>query len=113
MATLDAAAESDEERTPCATRSGEEEHIKGGIARQPTIIHRNTRAKSIEGLLTFSDADKSTPEEMYQKLDPEAESPSDNDQVLVQRARSVDLGKQHVRHLSAGSAKLLDIQKRS
>jgi hypothetical protein len=114
MATLDAAAESDEERTPCATRSGEEEHIKGGIARQPTIIHRNARAKSIEGLLTFPDADKFNPEEMHQKLDREPESPpSDSDQAFVQRARSVDLGKQHVRHLSAGSAKLLDIQKRS
>ena len=42
-------------------------------------------------------------------------SPTSEEPVLVQRAKSVDLGKGHghVRHLSAGSARLLDIQKRS
>jgi hypothetical protein len=46
----------------------------------------------------------------------EPDSPTSDDsgeQATVQRAKSVDFGKHHVRHLSAGSAKLLDIQKRS
>lgn len=118
MATLDAAAESEEEDdlTPSARRSQDSEHVKAGVARQPTVIHRNVRVKSTEGLLTMFDADTPAPEETPQALDTEPDSPHSDDsgeQVTVQRAKSVDFGKHHVRHLSAGSAKLLDIQKRS
>jgi len=49
--------------------------------------------------------------------DIESESPtspvSDTDPGMLQRAKSVDLGKGYIRHLSAGSARLLDIQKRT
>lgn len=118
MATLDAAAESDEENepTPSARRSQDSEHVKDGVARQPTVIHRNIRVKSAEGLLTMFDADTPSPEETRKTLDMEPDSPqsdSSGEQATVQRAKSVDFGKHHVRHLSAGSAKLLDIQKRS
>lgn len=118
MATLDAAAESDEEDepTPSARRSEDSEHVKDGVARQPTVVHRNVRVKSAEGLLTMFDADAPSPEESRKTLDREPDSPQSDDsgeQVTVQRAKSVDFGKHHMRHLSAGSAKLLDIQKRS
>jgi hypothetical protein len=118
MATLDPAAESDEENqpTPSARRSEDSEYVKEGLARQPTVVHRNVRVKSTEGLLTFFDADKPSPEESRKNLDVEPDSPQSDDsteQATVQRAKSVDFGKHHVRHLSAGSAKLLDIQKRS
>ncbi|KAF9694609.1 hypothetical protein EKO04_007377 [Ascochyta lentis] len=118
MATLDAAAESDEEDepTPPARRSEDSEYVKDGVARQPTVVHRNVRVKSAEGLLTMFDADAPSPEESRKTLDMEPESPQSDDsgeQATVQRAKSVDFGKHHVRHLSAGSAKLLDIQKRS
>lgn len=118
MATLDAAAESDEENetTPPVRRSEDSEHVKGGIARQPTVVHRNVRVKSTEGLLTMFDPDMPSPEESRKTLDMEPDSPQSDDsgeQATVQRAKSVDFGKHHVRHLSAGSAKLLDIQKRS
>ncbi|KAJ8110915.1 hypothetical protein OPT61_g6371 [Boeremia exigua] len=118
MATLDAAAESDEEddATPYARRSQDSEHVKAGVARQPTVIHRNLRVKSAEGLLTMFDADAPLSEETGKRTHVEPDSPQSDDsgeQATVQRAKSVDFGKQHVRHLSAGSAKLLDIQKRS
>lgn len=121
IATLDAAAESDEEDepTPSAQTFENSEHIKDGVARQPTVVHRNIRVKSAEGLLTMFDTDLSSPEETAKNVNAGPDSPhsaqSDGftEEVTVQRAKSVDFGKQHVRHLSAGSAKLLDIQKRS
>ncbi|KAF3003779.1 hypothetical protein E8E13_010064 [Curvularia kusanoi] len=118
MATLDAAAESEgeDETTPPARRSQDSEHVKAGVARQPTVIHRNVRVKSAEGLLTMFDPDATQQEDVRASLDSEPNSPISDDsgeQVTVQRAKSVDFGKHHVRHLSAGSAKLLDIQKRS
>lgn len=117
MATLDAAAESEEdEPIPSARGSQDSEHVKDGVARQPTVIHRNARVKSSEGLLTMFDADAPSPEETMKTLAMEPDSPQSDDSeehATVQRAKSVDFGKHHVRHLSAGSAKLLDIQKRS
>jgi hypothetical protein len=118
MATLDATAESggEDEHTPSARRSQDSEHVKAGVARQPTVIHRNVRVKSTEGLLTTFDADASTTQDHHATFDMEPDSPTSDDsgeQATVQRAKSVDFGKHHVRHLSAGSAKLLDIQKRS
>jgi len=93
--------------------------------RQPTVIHRDARVKSSEGLLNqFRD---SKPEDDYptpqgsptkDKFDDGDETPTNNstpteETVPVQRATSVNLGKSHVRNLSAGSARLLDIPKRS
>ncbi|KAI0610692.1 hypothetical protein TUN199_05267 [Pyrenophora tritici-repentis] len=113
---LDTAAESDEERDPAAvdTPSNGEQYVKSSVGRQPTIIHRRPRIKSAEGLLSmFTDElDRSS-----KVVDIESESPtsptSDTDPGMLQRAKSVDLGKGHVRHLSAGSARLLDIQERT
>ncbi|KAK1918785.1 hypothetical protein P3342_010256 [Pyrenophora teres f. teres] len=113
---LDTAAESDEERERAAapTPSNGEQYVQSSVGRQPTIIHRRPRIKSTEGLLSmFTDElDRSS-----KIADIESESPtsptSDTDLGMLQRAKSVDLGKGHVRHLSAGSARLLDIQKRT
>ena len=123
LMTLDAAAESDEEvePTPAQMPSGqEEEFVQGSVVRQPTIIHRRPRVKSTEGLLSMFLDDTEDPSSKVADMgqeSPDPDSPtsptSDSEPVMLQRARSVDLGKGHVRHLSAGSARLLDIQKRS
>lgn len=124
LMTLDAAAESEEEGqpTPDPVPSAEEkEFVKNSVGRQPTIIHRQPRVKSTEGLLSLFIDDKATPSgSVVKSTETESHSPqspetptSDAEPVVVQRARSVDLGKQHVRHLSAGSAKLMNIHKRS
>jgi hypothetical protein len=120
---LDAAAESEEEQeaisaTQRSSPTEEEELVQTVPGRQPTIIHRQPRVKSTEGLLSFYTDNKSIADEPPSKANdvdaymPESPS-SETEPVMVQRAKSVDLGKHHVRHLSAGSAKLLDIQKRS
>jgi len=121
LMALDAAAESEEEAESIpAQRSSnnEEELVQSVVGRQPTIIHRQPRVKSTEGLLSMFHDDKVVPEENSSKIvDVEPGTPdtpaSDSELVTVQRARSIDFGKHHARHLSAGSAKLLDIQKRS
>lgn len=120
LMALDAAVESEEEQgqevPQEATPSGHHELVHNVVERQPTIVHRQGRVKSTEGLLSFYSNDKS--EDQSSKMvnsDPETpDSPTfEPEPVMVQRAKSVELGKHHVRHLSAGSAKLLDIPKRS
>jgi hypothetical protein len=123
LMTLDAAAESDEEvaPTPADLPSGQEgEFVQCSVGRQPTIIHRRPRVKSTEGLLSmFLDDTEDTLSKVavMEQESPDSDSPtsptSESEPVMLQRAKSVDLGKGHIRHLSAGSARLLDIQKRS
>lgn len=96
----------------------EEEEQVHNVARQPTVVHRQPRVKSTEGLLSYFQADKDTAgaakEHTATVEQAEADSPtSEHEMATVSRAKSVDFGKNHVRHLSAGSAKLLDIQKRA
>jgi hypothetical protein len=96
-----------------------------GASRQPTVVHRDPRVKSSEGLLNqFRD---SKPEDEYptpqgsptkEEFDDGQETPTDDqtpteETAPIQRATSVTLGKSHARNLSAGSARLLDIPKRS
>lgn len=124
MTALDAAAESDDEEPPPTTgrHSEDEELVQHTVGRQPTIVHRQARVKSTEGLLSFFQTDKASVADSANAAEVvenvaevvEGESPtSDGEPVSLQRAKSVDLGKHHVRHLSAGSAKLLDIHKRT
>ncbi|KAF1992778.1 hypothetical protein P154DRAFT_452012 [Amniculicola lignicola CBS 123094] len=106
--------------TEQTTGEGEENLVKTNVARQPTIIHRQGRVKSTEALLSYFSTDTASTGE---NPAPDAEQPVDQESpasdpespttpVTVQRAKSVDFGKQHVRHLSAGSARLLDIPAR-
>jgi hypothetical protein len=125
----------DEEPTITENPSQEAENlVKDVVGRKPTIVHRQARHKSTEGLLSFytdnpNGTDGPWPGESSAVVDdvtPEQESPhsleapnspespaSDGEPMQLQRAKSVDLGKHHMRQLSAGSAKLLNIQKRA
>ncbi|KAL5113457.1 hypothetical protein ACEQ8H_008670 [Pleosporales sp. CAS-2024a] len=102
-----------------AAVDGDEQHVQTVPGRQPTIIHRRPRVKSTEGLLSFYTNDTSaTGEQRHQERPTDSHTPDSSESPtfetepsMVQRARSVDLGRHHVRHLSAGSAKLLDISK--
>jgi len=79
------------------------------------VIHHEPRAKSREGLLNEFDDDSEseatgeTPTEIYPK-ERIGESKADHG---IHRATSVDLGKKHARHMSAGSARLLDLKPRA
>lgn len=105
---------------PRPSSDGEEEAHWGSVrGHQPTVVHNHTadRMKSREGLL------KSYGEEGEHKTSlPAAGEPTgdsddaDEDEVEsegLQRAKSVNLGKGHVRHISAGSARLLSLAPRS
>ncbi|KAF1950800.1 hypothetical protein CC80DRAFT_553946 [Byssothecium circinans] len=105
----------DEEALPETSRPSEEEElVQSSVGRQPTIVHRQPRVKSAEGLLTFYHQDEPPPEDTAPEPT-EGDSPISEGEpiIIVQRAKSVDLGKHHFRQLSAGSAKLLEIGKRT
>ncbi|KAL9584281.1 MAG: hypothetical protein Q9212_002224 [Teloschistes hypoglaucus] len=90
----------------------EEGKWHGAVGRQPTIVRQSARARSREGLLNDFIAGEES-----QETSPIGESPGGQtespDSPLIQRATSVDFGKQHARHISAGSARLLHLPARS
>lgn len=113
-------SDDEEEVTAAAEKSQadeeEQEYVKSSVGRQPTIIYRQARVKSTEGLLSFYHQDNAgeAPASSSAPEVAEGDSPtSDGEPMSVQRAKSVDLGKHHIRHLSAGSARLLDIKRSS
>ncbi|RVX70762.1 hypothetical protein B0A52_05413 [Exophiala mesophila] len=91
-----------------------------GLARQATIVRQPNRAKSTEGLL--KEFGSETPRESRvvhsdcdegEGVSPEGESPAvEMQSTPILRARSVEV-KGHGRHISAGSARLLDIRRSS
>ncbi|KAI4209858.1 MAG: hypothetical protein LQ351_007212 [Letrouitia transgressa] len=96
--------------------SPEEGTWHSAVAKQPTIVRQGARAKSREGLLNdFQAAEDSTTESS--PVSPSGDSPigpaNQPESSIIQRATSVNLGKSHARHISAGSAKLLNLPARS
>ena len=90
----------------------EEGKWHGAVGKQPTIVRQGPgkRAKSREGLLNdFQNAEESG------ESSPSGDSPvsPENPYPSIQRATSVDIGKGHARHISAGSARLLNLPPRS
>jgi hypothetical protein len=80
----------------------DEAAFRAGVARRPQLISPPSRAKSTEGL--FTNYQETTPEySPVSPIDVEAE---------IHRATSIDLSRGHARHLSAGSAILLDLTSR-
>ncbi|KAL8743955.1 MAG: hypothetical protein Q9190_003751 [Brigantiaea leucoxantha] len=96
-----------------SSNSPEQGTWHGAVGRQPTIVRQGPRARSREGLLNdFQAAEGSTTESS--PISPTDDSPTSPPETSsIQRARSVELGKGHVRHISAGSAKLLDLPARA
>ena len=90
----------------------EEGKWHGAVGKHPTIVRQGPgkRAKSREGLLNdFQNAEES------EESSPSGDSPvnPENAYPSIQRATSVDIGKGHARHISAGSARLLNLPPRS
>ena len=98
---------------PLPNRAGETWH--GSVGRQATIVRQTSRAKSKEGLLNEYLADEPEPSSAEDEPDTlDFETPAEEFQdPPVMRARSVEYGKGHARHISAGSARLLDIRRSS
>ena len=90
----------------------EEGKLHGAVGKRPTIVRQGPgkRAKSREGLLNdFQNAEES------EESSPSGDSPvsPENPYSSIQRATSVDISKGHARHISAGSARLLNLPPRS
>lgn len=88
------------------------------IGRTPTIVSRSLLAKSREGLLSEYQNLDDSPGSSPAAYSPEGLSSEFTDAqtagASIHRATSVDLGKSgHARHISAGSARLLNLPPRS
>lgn len=109
----------DEEGGSLASPTSSELTTKwGAVARQPTVVHHHEpRAKSREGLLDDFESDSAsehraeTPD-IKRKSYGLAQDIINEDESGVHRATSIDFGKHHARHVSAGSARLLDLKPR-
>jgi len=86
----------------------EETKLHSGVARQPTIVHRQQHMRSREGLLNDLQSEGESAEIVEESEDSPEEEESPERESDIQRATSVNL-KHHVRNVSAGSAKLLNI----
>lgn len=106
----------DEEGGSLSSPTASEPTKWGAVGRQPTVIHREPRAKSREGLLNDFDDDSAS--ERTGTSDQKRKSYARNSAILsddesgLQRATSIDLGRNHAKHISAGSARLLELKRR-
>ena len=108
-------SDDDSSLQPAPTASAvpqEEGTWHGAVGKHPTIVRQGPgpRARSREGLLNdFQNAEES------EESSPAGDSPTSHEHPFptIQRATSVDVGKGHARHISAGSARLLNLPPRS
>ncbi len=109
---------------PLPVSQGVDETWHAGIGRQATVVRQANRAKSTEGLLKEFGTDspegsrRSSSEGDDEASDAEvAEAVTPGTELAgapILRAKSVEYkGKGHARHISAGSARLLDIRRAS
>ncbi|EXJ74741.1 uncharacterized protein A1O5_01436 [Cladophialophora psammophila CBS 110553] len=104
---------------PISAAPGGDETWHAGVGRQATVVRQPNRARSKEGLLKETGKDdtgtsrraSSDVEDEGELAEGEAAGTELHEPTLL-RARSVDY-KGHARHMSAGSARLLDIRRSS
>lgn len=115
---IDPESESEGERRGGMLTETSNERWHSSLGRQPTLIRQAKQARSKEGLLKeyfATDAESGALDDDGSDLD----SPDAEDTDLqassspIFRAQSVNFGTGHIRHISAGSAKLLDIRRSS
>jgi hypothetical protein len=102
--------DSDVPPVPELNESGPEGTWHSSVGKHPILVRPGVRPKSKEGLLNDflgSGSELPSPEAGNSPIEGEEAPPE------IRRATSVDLGKGHVRHISAGSAKLLHLPRRT
>lgn len=83
--------------------------VHDSVRRQPTLVRRDPRVRSKEGLVADYLYDDETPDvDDESEMQADLESPPAS-RSEVRSATSINYGKAHARQMSAGSAKLLDI----
>jgi hypothetical protein len=113
--TVRAMSESDDGTIEEPARTSEQHTWHDAVARQPTVIHREGTDTSREGLWNeySPDYDSETSPAIGS---PDGETPpivGHRGEAAEQKAESVALTGKHARHMSAGSAKLLDVSRRA
>jgi hypothetical protein len=102
---------------PRPSSDGEEETHWGSVrGHQPQVVHSHTadRVKSREVLLkSFGEEGEIDAVVSGTNNDNDDGEDEEEETSGLQRATSINLGKEHVRHISAGSARLLSISPRS
>ncbi|EMC91904.1 hypothetical protein BAUCODRAFT_78725 [Baudoinia panamericana UAMH 10762] len=87
--------------------------VHESMRRKPTLVHGDPRLKSREGLTEYAAATETAEVEVEAEAEAEEggspKSEYEHEESEVRSAKSVNYGRHHARHLSAGSAKLLDI----
>lgn len=106
-------SEAEPEVRPSPNASSERWHPS--IGRQPTLIRQANQARSKEGLLKeYQVTDAETNFVEGEVADPDSPDMDNSDLQATRspifRAQSITYGQGHIRHISAGSAKLLDIR---
>ena len=89
--------------------------VHESVRRTPTLVHRDPRVKSREGLLAEygGEADEPVPTSAGTgKGSLDLDILADEPETVMERASSVDYRKSHARQVSSGSAKLLDVSAR-
>lgn len=112
----DSDSEGEQSVPPMPDTSQERWH--SGIGRQPTLIRQAAQARSKEGLLKeyqATDVENGGVEDEASDLEsPDIEDPDlQSSSSPILRAQSINFGAGHIRHISAGSAKLLEIRRSS
>ncbi|MCJ1465044.1 hypothetical protein MMC07_003659 [Pseudocyphellaria aurata] len=102
---------------PAGLNQEDEGTWHSAVGKQPTIVRQGVRAKSREGLLNdfqaAEDSAESSPTGDSPGGQPFGDSSLGRENSFIHRATSIDLAKGHVRHISAGSARLLNLPPRS
>ena len=96
-----------------ATEAGEQLK-RGHVDRTPTVVHRQARVKSNEGLLRHFQSEDGTEDVAETPVEPADSNTEDDSQSIVEEplSRPGSLEAQHARRVSSGSARLLDIPSR-
>lgn len=102
---------------PAGPNQEDEGTWHSAVGKQPTIVRQGARAKSREGLLNdfqaAEDSAGSSPTGDSPTAQPFGDSSGGRENSFIHRATSIDLAKGHARHISAGSARLLNLPPRS
>lgn len=110
-------ADDDGARSTPGLEEGEEQVIEGQVSRRPTVVHRQPRIHSSEGLLRDMLAEDpyatvATPSEQYETADEATPEQTTPEAVAELQNATQGYGLTHARSISAGSARLLDIPSR-
>lgn len=113
-------ASSDEEDGHLANPRARKEGTWGDVSRKPTVVRRVQRTDSAQGVLVDIQGGSDDDGSVYRPQTPRNQSVDESDftgsptspNEVLQRATSIDYKKAHMRHISAGSAKLLDLKPR-